>query len=319
MVYWSIILIVGAVILAGAWFYGTDWFQLKDLRPEVVRDVLMLMAISLVFQVPSGLYIGGLIGSQRQVECSGILVSFGTLRAIGSILVLWFISPDIRIFFLWHIVASILQTGVMRWSLWRKLSKVRHSVKFSFEILRSIKGFAGTMMLITFLSMLMTQADKIILSRMLTLESFGFYMLAWTLASGMSRGVTPLVQAFSPQITNLVSKGEEAHLSRHVRLASQLISTLIIPPSALIVFLSNPILSIWLGSDATAESVAPILNILVIGTAFASCSFPALSVLYSKKWLKPVVKINLICLIVLLPLLILLSFYFFNTVFAEEN
>ena len=145
---------------------------------------------------------------------------------------------------------------------------------------------------------------------MLTLESFGFYMLAWTLASGMSRGVTPLVQAFSPQFTNLVSKGEEEHLARHVRLASQLISTLIIPPSALIVFLSNPILSIWLGSDTTAESVAPILNILVIGTAFASCSFPALSILYSKKRLKPVVKINLICLIVLLPLLILLSFYF---------
>ena len=310
VVYWGIILVIGSVILAGAWFYGAEWFQLKDLRPEVVRVVLMLMAISLVLQVPSGLYIGGLIGSQRQVECSGLLAFFGTLRAIGSILVLWLLSPDIRIFFLWHIFASILQTGVMRWSLWRKFSKGGHSAKVSLDILRSIKGFAGTMMLITFLGMLMTQADKLILSRILTLEKFGFYMLAWTLASGMSRAVTPLVQAFSPRFTNLVSKGEEEQLSRHVRVASQLISTLIIPPTALVVFLSNPILSVWLGSDTTAEGAAPILTIMVIGTAFVCCSFPALSILYSKKRLKPVVTINLSCLVVLLPLFILLSSYF---------
>lgn len=310
VVYWGVILILGVGILTGAWFSGAGWFHLKDLPPEVVRDVLMLMAVSLVVQVPSGLYIGGLMGLQRQVECSGLLALFGTVRGFGSIMVLWLISPDIRIFFLWHIVASVLQTGVMRWSLWRKVSQGEHPARFSIEMLRSIKGFAGTMMLITVLGIIMSQADKMILSRVISLEAFGFYMLAWTVASGLSRGVTPLIEAFYPQFTELVSIGDNEGLARQIRIASQLISALIIPPAALIVFLSKPILFAWLGSNLAAEGVAPILAVMVVGTVFASCSFPALSVLYSRKRLRPVVAVNLICLVVLLPLLVLAVVYF---------
>jgi len=310
VVYWTIILILGVGILTGAWFFGAGWFQVKDLLPEVVRDVLMLMAVSLVAQVPSGLYIGGLMGLQRQVECSGLLALFGTLRGLGAIMVLWLISPDIRVFFLWHIVASIFQTGVMRWSLWSKVSTGEHRARFSFEILRSIKGFMGTVMLITILGIIMSQADKMILSRIVSLEAFGFYMLAWTVASGLSRGVTPLVQAFYPQFIELVSVGDDEGLAKQVRLASQLMSVMIIPPAVLIMFLAKPILSVWLGNNVAAEGVAPILAAMMVGTVFVSCSFPSLSVLYSRKQLRPVVAMNLICLVVLLPLLILAVVYF---------
>jgi len=54
VVYWGVILILGVGILAGAWFFGAGWFHLKDLQPGVVREVMMLMAVSLVVQVPQG-------------------------------------------------------------------------------------------------------------------------------------------------------------------------------------------------------------------------------------------------------------------------
>ena len=59
-----------------------------------------------------------------------------------------------------------------------------------------------------------------------------------------------------------------------------------------------------------AEGVAPILSVMALGTVFASASFPALSVLYSRKRLRPVVAVSLIYLVVLLPLLILAVVYF---------
>jgi O-antigen/teichoic acid export membrane protein len=309
VVYWGIILILGIGILAGAWFFGAGWFELKELSSEIVRDVLMLMAVSLIVQVPSGLYIGGLMGWQRQVECSGLIVFFATVRGLGSILVLSLISPDIRAFFLWHIVASVLQTGVIRWSLFRKVSQSEYPVRFSINVLRSIKGFAGTMMLITVLGIIMSQMDKMILSRVVSLEAFGFYMLAWTVVSGFSRVATPLIQAFSPKFTELVSVGDDAGLAKQVRFASQLMSTLIIPPAVLIMFLAKPLLFVWLGNQTTSESVAPILVVMVLGTVFTSCSFPALSVLYSRKRLRPVLAVNVICLLILLPLLILAVVY----------
>lgn len=308
--YWGIVLILGVGILAGAWFFGAGWFQTKDLPPELVRDALMLMAVSLVAQVPSGLYVGGLMGLQRQVECSGLLALFGTVRGLVAIVVLWKISPDIRAFFLGQIVVCALQTGVMRWLLWRRVRIGRCTARFSIGLLRPVQGFAGAMILITMLSVLLTQVDKIILSRVVSLEAFGFYMLAWTVASGLSRVATPLIQAVGPRFTELVSKGDDEALARQVRLASQLMSVLILPPTALIMFLSKPILITWMGNPAVAAGASPILAVMVVGTALSACSYPALSILYSRKQLGPVIAVNLASLVVLLPLLMAAVVYF---------
>ena len=304
MSYWGIVLVLGLVILSGAWFFGEGWFQTKNLSPELIRDAMMLMAVSLVAQVPSGIYIGGLMGLQRQVEGSGLLALFGTVRGLGAVLILWKISSDIRVFFLWQIVACVLQTGVMRWLLWRRVRIDQYPARFSKVILQSVKGFAGEVTLITVLSIIITQADKIILSRVVSLEAFGFYMLAWTVASGLSRIATPLLQAFGPHFTELISKGDDDGLARQVRLASQLMSVLILPPVALIVFLAKPILLVWMGNPAVAVGASPLLAILAVGTALSASSYPAVSILYSRKQLRPVVVVSMASLFVLLPLLI---------------
>lgn len=309
-VYWGIVLILGLGILAGASVFGEGWFQAKSLPPAVIRDALMLMAISLVIQVPSGLYTGGLMSLQRQVECSSLLALFGTIRGFGAIIVLWKISPDIRAFFLWQIAASALQTVSIRWLLWKRVRIDRNPAKFSIDMLHSVKAFAGGMILITSIGIVMSQADKMILSRMVSLEAFGFYMLAWAVASGLQRIAVPLIQAFGPRFTELVSKGDELRLARQVRLASQLMGALILPPAALIIFLSKPILFVWTGKEIVAAGASQILPIMVAGTALCACSYPALSVLYSKKRLKPVVGVNLVSLIVLLPFLMAIVFRF---------
>jgi len=310
VVYWAIILTLGAGILSGAWVFGTEWFQTKVISPEIVRDALMLMAVSLVVQIPSGLYIGGLMGLQRQVECSGLLVLFGTVRGVGAVLVLWIIASDIRVFFLWQILMCALQTGVMRWFLLRRASVDGCPARFSMELLHSIKGYAGGMLLITALGIVISQMDKMILSRMVSLEMFGFYMLAWTVASGLSRVSTPLIQAFSPHFTQLVSTGNDKELEKQFRISSQLMNVLILPPAALMMFLSEPILLAWMGNSVVAEGASPILTVLVAGTALVSCSYPALSLLFSKKLLRPILAVTVASLLILLPLLMVAIEYY---------
>jgi len=310
VVYWAIVLILGAGILAGAWYFGAEWFQTRSMSPELVRDALMLMAVSLAVQVPSGLYIGGLMGLQRQVECSGLLTLFGTVRGFGAVVVLWAIASDIRAFFLWQIVMCALQTGVIRWFLLRRVSVDGHPARFSIGLLHSIKGYAGGMFLITALSVIITQMDKMILSRTVSLDALGFYMLAWTVASGLSRVSMPLIQAFSPHFTELVSKGDDKELEKQFRISSQLMNVLILPPAALIMFLSEPILMAWMGNSVVAEGASPILTVMVAGTALVSCSYPALSLLFSKKLLRPIITLAVASLVVLLPLLIVAIDYY---------
>lgn len=308
--YWVIILILGMGIMMFAWFFGAEWFQTKNLQPELIRNTLLLMAVSLILQVPSGLYIGGLMGMQRQVECSGLLALFGTVRGLGALFLLWLVSNDIQTFFLWQIFVSFLQTTIMRDLLYRRLHIKGVSVKFSKDMLLLIKGYAGKVIFIGVLGIIMAQTDKLLLSRLSSMEDFGFYMLAWAVASGLTRVSTPLMQAFSPRFTELISKGDEKGVAIQVRIASQLMSALIIPPIALITVLSKPILYIWLGNETTAESTAQILQILILGTMFASCSYPPVSILYSRKKLMPVVLVNLFCAIILIPILVVAIIYY---------
>ena len=305
LVYWSIVLVIGLGLLALAWVFGANWFQTESLAPEMARDALMLMAVSLVVQVPSGLYSGGLIGLQRQVQNSGLLAFFGTMRGIGAVIVLWKIYPDIRAFFLWQIMISVLQVIVMRVSLWRRVCQGDCVAHFSTEMLKTVKGFAGGMTLITALSLVFSQADKMILSRSVPLVDFGYYMLAWSVASGLMLAAMPLMQTYGPHFTKLISAGDDRALARQVRLASQLMSVMVLPPAAFIITLSKPILLAWLGNPLTADGVAPVLVILVPGTMLIACAYPALNILYSRKQLRPVIIVQLVTLVVLLPVLVL--------------
>lgn len=301
--YWTTIILFGICILIAAWLLGADWFEATDLSPDFIRNVLVLMSISLVVQVPSGLYIGGLIGLQRQVECSGLTAFFTTVRGCGAILLIWLINNDLYTFFIWQIVISLIQTGVLRWALWRRINTGIHSARFSLKMILTIKNYVGSIMLIGVLGAILSQADKMILSGKASLEDFGFYMLSWTVASGFSRAATPLIHAFQPKFTELIALGDEDELAKHLRLSSQIMSVLIIPPAAMLVFLSEPILTIWIANDAVSASTAPILSIMIFGTLFSSCSYPSVSILYCRNQLLTVVATGVICVIILVPLL----------------
>jgi O-antigen/teichoic acid export membrane protein len=312
LTYWITILVIAAAMLMAVASFGGRWFDASQLPPDIVRRALVLMVLSLAVQVPSGLYIGSLMGLQKQVECGALIAFFGTVRAGGAVLLLM-ARPDISTFFTWQIVMSLCQTTAMRWSVWKDVG--RQDARFSTAVLSSVRVFAGGMTILTALSVILTQADKMILSRFVPLREFGFYMLAWTVSSGLSRVSTPLIQAFSPRFTELVSKGDQAQLSRQVRMASRLMSSLILPPAALLALLAHPILLLWTRNPQVAENAAPILGILVIGTALSASSYPALSVLYSQSRLRPVLIVNTLAVVVLLPTLAA-AVSFFGTIGA---
>lgn len=302
IVYWAALGLIGSLMLALAWAFGAAVFASTSLAPGVVRDTLMLMAISLTVQVPSGLYTGGLLGLQRQVESSALVAGFGTLRAAGAIAVLTLVAPDIRLFFCWQIVASILQTGVTRQALQRAVAGGTPAT-FSPPLLLAVRRFAGGMTLVTGLSVILAQADKILLPRLVALDAFGVYMLAWTAASGLSRIATPLIQAFAPRFTELVARGEAVALAADVRRASRLLSAVLLPPAALLVVMPAPLLFAWLGDAALASDAAPLLAVLTGGTVLSASSYPALSVLYSQGRLRPVIVVTIASVFVVLPLL----------------
>lgn len=302
--YWAIIMTVGVVLFVAAANAGSTLFRDTTIPRATMRTALLLMVGSLVVQVPSGLYNAGLVGLQRQVEASAFVALFGTVRGAGAVVALSVMQPDIRVFFAWQIAASILQTGVMRATLVRAVRVEGHPAQFSVPLLRSVRRFAGGMSVVTALGLVMGQADKLVLAPLVSLQAFGLYMVASTVASGLSRVAGPFLQAFGPRFTELVSVGDTTELARYVRIASQLTYAILLPPAAMLVLLPHAILFAWTGDAEVAEGAAPLLAILTVGTLFTACSYPALSILYSTGRVRPVIAMNAAIIAVMLPMLL---------------
>ena len=77
--------------------------------------------------------------------------------------------------------------------------------RFSLDALHSVSRFAAGMLGINFLALLLTQADKVILSRLLPLQDYGYYMLAATVTGLMFTFVMPITQAVYPAMVEHIA------------------------------------------------------------------------------------------------------------------
>ena len=306
VVYWLAVLLLAFLLLVALNLFGVEWVHASTLSDEQIREALSLMLLSLAIQLPSGLYTAGLVGMHKQTHSAAIMACLGTLRGLGAVLVAWGMNGDIRAFFLWYIAVGILQIAWLRWQTWSCVREFGGYAQFSLQSLRSIRNTAGAMLLITAMGMMLSQMDKVALSFMVSLKSLGYYTLAWGLASGLSILATPVALGFSARFSALASDGNESELANQVFSASQLMYVLVIPPAITISLFAQEIMSVWVRNPIVASASAPSLSLLALGTAVVSCIYPQLNALYAQKQFKPVLAVQLVCLLVFFPFLLFL-------------
>ena len=186
----ALLLALASSTIAGKWLHPVG------LSPAAVGSALQLIALALAAQWPSGLYSGGLMGLERQMQLNVLLAGFATARGIGSLIVLWWISPTAEAFFIWQALVNGLQTLALALVLWRALPKGNGVPAFDAALLRSQWRYTAGLATVSILGALMTQFDKLILSQLLTLEQFGYYSLAWLIATWWVRSATPCSPAW---------------------------------------------------------------------------------------------------------------------------
>src|SRR5690606_13134142 len=113
------------------------------------------------------------IGLNKQVLFNGLNATLATVRHLGALLVLMFVSNTVTAFFLWQVCVSLLGLVVLALSVHSSLPSVSEPVRFSKASLQGTWRFAAGMLGISLLSLLLTQVDKVLLSRLLRLEDFG--------------------------------------------------------------------------------------------------------------------------------------------------
>jgi O-antigen/teichoic acid export membrane protein len=301
IVCFSIAAVIGIAIWVASGYLATDWLKVERLPTGVVADALAIMALVVALRFVEGIYRGSLVGLQRQVWYNSVTAALATLRHAGALAVLAWISPTITAFFLWQAFISLLSVLVLAVSVHRALPASPSPPAFSREALAGVWRFAGGMMGITLLAILLTQIDKVLLSRLLTLEAFGYYTLAATVAGVLYMVISPITQAIYPRMVEFASGDNQHALVSVYHQGAQLVTALTAPAVMLLSFFAGGVVFMWSGNSDLAQHTAPILSALVIGTFLNGLMWIPYQFQLAHGWTSLTLKVNLVAVVVLVP------------------
>jgi O-antigen/teichoic acid export membrane protein len=308
LVYWGVGIAIGVLMVLIAPFIARNWIQQpQGFSIDDLTSVLRIMGLVITVQWPASLYSGGLMGLQRQVLLNWIRMIIVTLQHGGGVLLLLMV-PSISMYFIWQIVMNALQTLLLAGFLWNSLPSQDQRAGFRFELLRKHWHFAANMAIMSILISILTQLDKVLLSKILTLQMFGYYMLAFNIAGSLYYIISPLYNAFYPRFCQLaVSKDYYDSLASLYHKGCQLMCAAVLPVAMILTCYSKQVLTLWVRDPVVVENTYVLLSMIVVGTSLnAILTMPyALQLAYG--YTKIVLIQNVVCVIVLVPLLIVLT------------
>ena len=282
--YWAAGLGVGIAVIALAPWLSHSWVNAKGLSVETVGRAIVLQGIALAFRWPIPLYFGGLMGLQRQVIANVLNAAFATAQGAGGLFVVACLSPTIEAYFIWQIVIGGLQSAAYSRALWRAVPQPGHRPGFSRGSLAAVWRFAAGMSVITIGAIALGQVDKIFLSRLVPLESFGYYSVAGLVATGVSFPAMAIYGAAFPLFAQLVATERWDLLTTSYHRSCQWLSLALFPPSLALAFFPREVLEIYVPHSAVASHAAELLRVIVIGHMLSSVLVMPLALQLAYGW-----------------------------------
>lgn len=305
ILYWSIGIVIGICISFMAPVIANQWVHPKTLNARTVEDAIRFMGFIAACEWPISLYSGGLNGLQKQVLLNFVRTVAYVIQYGGAALILWLVAPTISAYFKWQILISSCQAIILCLCLWNTLPHSTQKPRFRKSLLKRNYKFAVGMTGITIMVTILTQLDKVILSKFLTLEFFGYYSLAFSISMALSNAFSPITLALFPRYTQLVEENNTLDLISLYHQSCQTLAATVLPIATLIAFYSKEILTLWLNNKVVVENTYILLSLLIIGMAFNSLVSLPYTMQLAHGWTKLSFFKNVVAVVVLTPLMYL--------------
>ncbi len=304
IVYWPIALIIVMIVSILAWPLAHHWIPAsRSIQPSSVTTALLLMGISIAVQWPYTLYEGALMGLHRQVLLNIIVSICSTVRGIGALVVIHF-YPTIIAFFVWQAFAYCLLTAGVALAVWMCLPTSDQKPKFDLQIVRGIGKYAAGMTGVTALGFLLTQMDKFVLSRQLTLHNYAYYTLAFSAAGGLYFIIAPLYSAYFPHFVQLHTRQDTVGFTKLFHQAGQAAAAAILPATMIMIMAPKEIISVWTQNSESVLHTYQLFRLFALGFGLFSLMHVSLAALLASNMTAVVFRHNLISVLLGFPLLI---------------
>lgn len=284
---------------------ANHWINFKEIPSDDVITCIKCMALIASLRWAITIYKGVLMGLEQQVWVNVYNTASTTMRTIIILFIIVQFKVDIVFYFLYQIVLSCIELFIVYIKLLKETGFKTKSYP-TVKILKRIFPFLLSTGFTTLSWSLFVQSDKILLSGILPLDEYGYYIIVVAVSGVIMKFSTPFTQAILPRMTSLVSRGKDNEMLYIYRKSSRTVAFLVCPISGMISLYSTELLYAWSGDLDFASWGGAILQLYVLGTAMIAINSFQYYIQYAVGNLSFHVKYNFY-----LPLVGIPTLYFF--------
>lgn len=304
--YWIIGICVAFFITLGADWISKNWVVIKELTVSQVKYSIYLMALLFAARWPISLYTGVFRGLQKQYLVNLITITMVTLKIIGAIVILSYITNRVVDYIIWQAVISSLEVILLYIFSWRELSKFSSGrPQIDLSILRGIWRFALSFNLVGIFGMILSQADRLVASKYVNLSEIGYYSLGTTAAGSLTLISYSISTAIFPRFSGDSAKNFLQQIRLDFHRAGGVINYLSFGFGFLLIFYPSNILYIWTADEVIIKNTSLLLLILALAYLLNSMSNPSYTLLIASGNTKVPLICNFVNLIIFIPLLLI--------------
>jgi len=300
-VYAVILVVLSFFVIILAPVIARSWVRSQQLPVETIKTTVQIIAIVISLNFLSSFYQGGLRGLQRQILLNSILVASNTFRSVGVILVLWLISPTIQAFFLWQLIIGMAETLILRIVLHFSLPKSYMPARFQKKIIQDEWRFGIGMTGNALTSIVLTQIDKIVLSKILPLDLFGYYVLACNVANFLLQANYSVTQAVRPRLAQLIGADNHSSCGELYHYACQIVSVITVPVAVIIALFSHELMLLWTRDSVQSLNTFKLVSILICGSVCSAFTLMPYALQVSYGWVKLNLYLNVLMGLCIVP------------------
>ncbi|MBA6368666.1 oligosaccharide flippase family protein [Colwellia sp. BRX8-5] len=261
-----LLLILIVALFANNWF-AIEWFE-SDLPVELLSSIVLLIFIVCAVRFQSVLYLSALRGSEDFLWINSVSIIINTLRfPISLLLVIYY--PSLKLYFGFHLIIAMVELLVMRYRI-GKLLGINFWLPdhFSFYNVKKLGRFAKAVAITAVISVVIAQADKVLMSKLLTLSEYGYFTVCIMLANGILLLGFPIGTVLIPRLTALYADGKLDEFRQIYIKFTKFVCIFIVPGAIVLAGFSQNIIYLFTGSTEAANWGKDILSYYTLGNAF---------------------------------------------------
>jgi O-antigen/teichoic acid export membrane protein len=236
----------------------------KDLSDVSLTFSLRVIGLYLALRWPVAMYIGILSGMQQMIILNKIKIGVAVIRLGGGVIIL-LLYRTLDSFLMWMAASAVIEV-IIYWLICKKcFLKSLTPGNFSIKEIKRVWRFSSGMGFLSLIAILIIQMDRLVISKVGSLESLGYYNLAYTAASIMIIFLSSFSSATIPWFGNSLDMDNRNEILRRYQDSTLLLLLSIGIIGSILVFYSHLILTLWVG-QVIADITSPILVLLVLGS-----------------------------------------------------